>query len=67
MSIPQDRILHVDMEVEDGKVNITAEWQGEIVRCKDCKHRNEPSCQIINSMYGIDDDDYCSYGERKEE
>ena len=38
----------------------------EVVYCKDCKHRNEPSCQIVASMYGISDYDYCSYGERRE-
>lgn len=42
MRLPQDRILHIDTEFKDGKVNITAEWQGEIVRCKDCKYwKNE--------------------------
>lgn len=39
MRLPQDRILHIDTEFKDGKVNLVAEWQGELVRCKDCKHR----------------------------
>ena len=37
MRLPQDRILHIGTELKDGKVNIVAEWQGELVRCKDCK------------------------------
>ena len=39
MRLPQDRILHIDTELKNGKVNIVAEWQGELVRCKDCKRR----------------------------
>lgn len=38
----------------------------EVVYCKDCKHRNEQNCQIVTSMYGISDYDYCSHGERRE-
>lgn len=37
----------------------------EVVYCKDCKHRNEPSCQIVTSMYGIGDYDYCPYGDKE--
>ena len=36
MRLPQDYILHIE-SAKDG-VHITAEWQGELVRCKDCKH-----------------------------
>ena len=45
----------------------------EVVRCKDCKHRDEYGCCTppIISSYGWDhlepkDNDYCSYGERKD-
>jgi hypothetical protein len=45
----------------------------EVVRCKDCKHRDEAGCCTppIISAYGWDhlepkDNDYCSYGERKD-
>ena len=43
----------------------------EVVRCKDCKHRKEKTC--ANPCYGmwvgveLKDDDFCSYGERREE
>jgi len=37
----------------------------EIVRCGECKHRDSEFCQIRESMYGVKDDDFCSYGERK--
>lgn len=74
MRLPQDRILHIDTEFENGKVNIVAEWQGELVRCKDCRHadechksvqytRNEPRTVII----GYSPIEWCSHGERREE
>ena len=39
MRLPQDRILHIDTELAGDEVRVVAEWQGELVRCKDCKHR----------------------------
>ena len=51
----------------DGK----ADAEAALVRCKDCKHRKEKIC--ANPCYGmwvgveLKDDDFCSYGERREE
>lgn len=42
MKLPTDFILHI----EPRKNDIEATWQGQLVRCKDCKHR------IINEHYG---------------
>lgn len=58
MRLPQDRILHIDTEIANGKVNIVAEWQGELVRCKDCIH------WFPHTQCGFDEDndeyhDYC--------
>jgi hypothetical protein len=40
-----------------------------VVRCKDCKHRElilgEWCCGALGDV-SIDDDDFCSYGERKD-
>ena len=69
MRLPQDRILHIDTEIVDGKVNITAEWQGEIVRCKDCKYwKNEHLCLAWSRFGSIETkaEQFCSYGERRE-
>lgn len=72
MRLPQDRILHIDTELKDGKVNITVEWQGEVVRCNDCKHQEH--CYQTVSHTKIHDDfqehwsetiEWCSRGERK--
>ena len=75
MRLPQDRILHIDTKIADGKVGITAEWQGELVRCKDCRHWK---CNPNTNEYGVcnkvscdefeivmHSDDFCSYGECK--
>ena len=72
MRLPQDRILHIDTEFKDDKINIVAEWQGELVRCKDCRYanechksvqytRNEPNTVTI----GYSPIEWCSRGERK--
>ena len=74
MRLPQDRLLHIDTEFKDGKVNIVAEWQGELVRCKDCIYWTEcengtGSCHRSengHNWFGTDATDYCSFGERKE-
>lgn len=77
MRLPQDRILHIGTEFENDKVNVYMEWQGELVRCKDCKHRQTDDCPMYwmewvihtdNDYIVYDyttDDGYCNYGERK--
>ena len=69
MRLPQDRILHIGTELKDGKVNIVAEWQGELVRCKDCKWYGHLGCaiRIVDDSDKPSDNDYCSFGERSEE
>lgn len=37
----------------------------EVVRCKDCEHYCDGTWCDINEAY-FEDDDFCSYGERKE-
>ena len=37
----------------------------EVVRCKDCRHRDLFSCPLADNDFQKDDD-YCSWGERKE-
>ena len=44
----------------------------EVVRCKDCKYRfknnghSKDGCPIIDANIWMDDDDFCSHGERKD-
>ena len=71
MRLPQDRILHIDTEFKNDKVNIIAEWQGELVRCKDCKHY---SVEGKTTQFGwcnalempTDEQRFCADGERSE-
>ena len=43
-----------------------------VVRCRECKYRfknnghDRSGCPIIDANIWMDDDDFCSYGERKE-
>lgn len=74
MRLPQDRILHIDTELVGNEARVVAEWQSELVRCKDCRHegechksvqytRNEPHTVTI----GYTPIEFCSHGERREE
>lgn len=38
----------------------------EVVRCKECRHRDLFSCPLADNDFQKDDD-YCSWGERREE
>lgn len=38
----------------------------EVVRCRECKYHNKPPCPMRLSFNWTEDDDFCSYGERKE-
>ena len=37
----------------------------EVVRCKDCEHRNPNGYKCLRDNLWHDNDDFCSYGERK--
>ena len=73
MRLPQDRILHIDTEFKDGKVNIVAEWQGELVLCKDCRYFKKIAERSDSGLCHRDivasawkENGYCSRGERKQ-
>ena len=38
----------------------------EVVRCRECKYHNKPPCPMRLSFNWTDDNDFCSYGERKD-
>lgn len=39
-----------------------------VVRCKDCKNKgNEDFCPLLSMAQYTEDDDFCSYGERRTE
>ena len=37
-----------------------------VVRCRECKYHNKPPCPMRLSFNWTEDDDFCSYGKRKE-
>ena len=56
-----DLIIHYDCIGESDMYN--CHEVGKLVRCKDCIHLHDHDCPID---WGITDDDYCSFGERKD-
>ena len=46
----------------------TVDWE-PLVRCKDCVHRHQTTCPflIANAYKDSSDDDFCSYGERRDD
>ena len=72
MRLPQDRILHIGTELAGDEVRVIAEGQGELVRCKDCKHRqyheglNRYYCEMYYGQGDVSDENYCQWGERRE-
>ena len=37
-----------------------------VVRCRECKYHNKPPCPMRLSFNWTEDNDFCSYGERKD-
>ena len=75
MRLPQDRILHIDTELAGDEVRVVAEWQGELVRCKDCKYaflfdaddeRDGLCGHPSNNAWDIFDEFYCGRGVKHE-
>lgn len=66
MKLPVDKILQIRGEAFAGAIE--AEWVGELVRCKDCKHwyadaDTGMACEYTNM--GQPEDGFCNWGERK--
>lgn len=55
-------------EIVDALENIPAADVAPVVRCKDCKYnRGSKKCLNPDSFFAVPkDDDFCSYGERKD-
>ena len=41
-------------------------YAAPVVRCRDCKYHNKPPCPMRLSFNWTEDDDFYSYGERKD-
>ena len=38
----------------------------DVIRCRECKYRSKDVCPIIDADIWMDDEDFCSHGEREE-
>ena len=55
---------------ERDRIGRTVREYVPIVRCKDCKRNGTWSCMVnhgADEIMPMDDDDFCSWGERREE
>lgn len=61
-------IAEIKVDAEDIYTRITGlvADKVDVVRCKDCRHRDLFSCPLADNDFQKDDD-YCSWGERREE
>lgn len=72
MRLPQDRILHIDTELAGDEVRVVMEWLGELVRCKDCRHRVHDEerglyyCEMYYGQGDVSDENFCQWGEKEE-
>ena len=58
---------HHDMEIKELKHQIKDQAEMvSVVRCKDCRHRDLFSCPLTDNDFQKDED-FCSWGERREE
>lgn len=66
-------IVEFPITLTEREKKLICGYKGEIVRCKDCKNlvRSEGVCKVLSNNYEppvyVDDDDFCSRGERSEE
>ena len=62
----------IDCCINEVKHHVPSADVVEVVRCRDCKYwRSDGECIMhsnyaLNLIYGVDENDYCSYGERKD-
>lgn len=65
-------ILNIDPRIAYCIDSVPAVDAVELVRCKKCKFwfknngHNKPGCPIVDADIWMDDDSFCSYGERKD-
>lgn len=66
----EDKVAELEQKVADLEEQTEDLDPEELVRCKDCKHRQPvENCMFGECMYAasmVADDDYCSNGERKD-
>ena len=56
---------------DEAAMDLVANGVVPVVMCRDCKHfkrnlENDTYCSSVNGLTDPEEDDFCSYGERKE-
>lgn len=61
--------LEYETEIKDGEVfvDVYAREPKKLTTCKDCKYKYVDDKCPLRTWFTHVDDDYCSYGEKKEE
>ena len=59
-------VQSVGINVSKEELIEALELNEKLVRCKDCKKHNTHRCHMAYDFISTDDDDFCSYGERKD-
>ena len=64
----EDELLHHSRPLAIAYLALTEDTSVPVVRCKDCKYNvGTKKCLNPDSFFAVPkDDDFCSYGERKE-
>lgn len=73
ITINADRLQDGLYQIQDGQIHkykakggtVRTYEMGEIVRCRDCRHRDLFSCPLTDNDFQKDDD-FCSWGDRRQ-
>lgn len=62
-------IVEFPIPLTEREKKLICGYKGEIVRCKDCKWFNDLGCaiRIVDESDKPREDDFCSFGERRED
>ena len=63
--VSEEMLYNIALKISYYKAAVDALRVNEVVRCKECKHWDEEEQECIH-WYGFRSDDFCSYGERKD-
>lgn len=60
-------IVEFPSPLTDKEKKVIYGYKGEVVRCKDCFHFWDGVCKAHIDVIYVDENDFCSFGERRED
>ncbi|MBO5968264.1 MAG: hypothetical protein J6S14_07175 [Clostridia bacterium] len=60
-----EREYIVELREEEADELMNEHWVGELVRCKDCKYKDDGECVIKAGWFPVKPEWFCADGERK--